>query len=288
LDPKVFDVEEGHDISWCPGCGNFGILKVLKEAFAELDIPPQRILIVSGIGQAAKTPQYLRCNSYHSLHGRALPIATAAKAANPSLVVVAEGGDGDMYAEGGNHFLHAIRRNPDILHLVHNNMVYGLTKGQASPTSAKGFKTPTQPWGVFEEPFNPVAVAIALNASFVARASISDPQGTKEIIKRAIQHKGYAFVDVFQPCVSFNRVNTYRWFRENTYYLEPSHDVHDRKAAFARALETDKLPIGIFYVDPNPRPTFEENQPVHSSGLRPLMERRRDPRLVEEFMEGLR
>src|SRR3989339_919299 len=173
MDIKEYDMPPT-DIAWCPGCGNFSILPALKKALADLNINPQRLVIASGIGQAAKTPHYLKCNFFNGLHGRALPPATGIKAANPNLTVIGEGGDGDMYGEGGNHFIHAIRRNPDITILVHNNMVYALTKGQASPTSQQGYKTPIQVGGVYEEPFNPMAVSIALGAGFVARGFAGD------------------------------------------------------------------------------------------------------------------
>ncbi len=257
MDKQVFEMGE-IDIAWCPGCGNFGILDVLKEVLAELEIEPRNLVLVSGIGQAAKTPHYLKGNVFNGLHGRALPAATAIKAANPELVVIAEGGDGDMYGEGGNHFLHTIRRNPDMTNIVHNNMVYGLTKGQASPTSQRGFKTPVQVNGVFLEPFNPLAIAIALDASFVARAFAGDVEQTREILQKAIVHKGYALVDIFQPCVTFNKVNSYQWFKENTYYLKDSYSPYDRTMAFKKAIETEKLPLGIFYVNPE-KATFEEN-----------------------------
>ena len=266
----VFDMGD-IDIAWCPGCGNFPILKTLKEALAELAIDPIQLVMVSGIGQAAKTPHYLKANFFNGLHGRALPPATAIKAANPNLTVIAESGDGDMYGEGGNHFIHCIRRNPNITNIVHDNMVYGLTKGQASPTSRRGFKTPVQVAGVILEPFNPLAVAIALNASFVARANAGDREQTKEILKRAITHKGYALVDIFQPCVTFNKLNTYQWFKDNVYHLDDSHDPSDRAAAFAKAIEDDKLPLGVFYV--NPKSSFEENTEVYQDDSRPLHER---------------
>src|SRR6056297_548383 len=197
---KSFEQEQVKT-AWCPGCGNFMILKALQQALKELSLKPQQVVIVSGIGQAAKTPQYLNVNMFNGLHGRALPPATAIKACNPELTVIAEGGDGDMYGEGGNHFLHTIRRNPNITHLVHNNMVYGLTKGQASPTSQIGFKTPLQVDGVILKPINPIALALSAGATFVARAFSSDMEKTKEIIKKAIAHNGYALVDIFQPCV---------------------------------------------------------------------------------------
>lgn len=272
----------GQDISWCPGCGNYGILNVLKQALAELEIPPHDLVMVSGIGQAAKIPHYLRCNFFNGLHGRALPPATAIKAANPKLTVIAASGDGDMYGEGGNHLLHTIRRNPDITNLVHNNMVYGLTKGQASPTSEPGFRTPVQINGVTNEPFNPIAVALALDASFVARVFIGDAARTKEIIKKAISHHGYALVDILQPCVSFNKHNSYQWFKEHTYYLEDSHDPSDRVAAFARAVETERLPLGIFYL--HPKKTFEENCPVYQDNAAPLYRRQPDLEKLQKLL----
>jgi len=273
MEPENYKVE-GADIAWCAGCGNFGILNILKKAIAELDIDPTDLVLVSGIGQAAKIPQYIKCNYFNGLHGRALPPATGIKAANPGLIVIAESGDGDMYGEGGNHFIHCIRRNPNITNIVHNNMVYGLTKGQASPTSQKDFKTPVQINGVTLEPFNPLAVALALDASFVARANSGDPEQTKEIIKKAIQHKGYALVDIFQPCITFNKINTFKWFKENTYYLDDAHDKQNREAAFQKAIQTDKYPLGIFYEVQ--KQTFEENTNVYNGNSNPLYKRERD------------
>ncbi|HBF39430.1 MAG TPA: 2-oxoacid ferredoxin oxidoreductase [Firmicutes bacterium] len=274
--------QEIADISWCPGCGNFGILNILKQALTELEIMPEDLVMVSGIGQAAKIPHYLRCNFFNGLHGRALPPATAIKASNPQLTVIAESGEGDMYGEGGNHFLHTIRRNPDITNIVHNNMVYGLTKGQASPTSGQGFQTPVQVSGVTNEPFNPIAVALALDASFVARAFVGDAAQTKEIFKKAILHRGYALVDVLQPCVSFNKQNTYQWFKEHTYYLDESHDPANRIAAFTKAIETEKLPLGIFYS--HSKPTFEDNLGIYHENLEPLYQRTLNIGKLEELI----
>lgn len=264
--------KENVDIAWCPGCGDFGILKILKETLAGLDVRHQDLVMVSGIGQAAKTPHYLNINFFNGLHGRALPPATAIKACNPNLTVIAESGEGDMYGEGGNHFIHTIRRNPNITNIVHNNMVYGLTKGQASPCSQKGFVTPVQVKGVINEPFNPLAVAISLNASFVARAFCGDVEQTKEILTKAINHKGYALVDILQPCVTFNKLNTYKWFKENTYYLDETHDTTNREQAFKRAIEGEKLPLGIFYVN-NDNNTFEENIGIYNTDKTPLVKR---------------
>jgi 2-oxoglutarate ferredoxin oxidoreductase subunit beta len=282
VDTKVFDMND-IDIAWCPGCGNFPILKTLKRALAELQIKSTDLVLVSGIGQAAKIPHYFRTNVFNGLHGRALPAATAIKAANPALTVIAESGDGDMYGEGGNHFIHTIRRNPNITNIVHNNMVYGLTKGQASPTSQKGFVTPVQVRGVFLEPFNPLAVAIALDASFVARAFAGDIDRTADILKKAIEHKGYALVDIFQPCVTFNRLNTIQWFKEHTYYLE-DHDTSDRQKAFEKATETDKLPLGVFYKSPQ-KPAFEENVGIYEEKQVPLYERDLDKKELNNLIE---
>jgi len=282
VDTKVFDMND-IDIAWCPGCGNFPILKTLKRALAELQIKSTDLVLVSGIGQAAKIPHYFRTNVFNGLHGRALPAATAIKAANPALTVIAESGDGDMYGEGGNHFIHTIRRNPNIANIVHNNMVYGLTKGQASPTSQKGFVTPVQVRGVFLEPFNPLAVAIALDASFVARAFAGDIERTAEILKQAIEHNGYALVDIFQPCVTFNRINTIQWFKEHTYNLE-DHDPSDRQKAFEKATETEKLPLGIFYKSPQ-KPSFEENVAIYEEKQIPLYERDLDKKELNNLIE---
>ncbi len=268
MNTQIYDMGD-IDIAWCPGCGNYSILKTLKMALAELSIEPQELVLVSGIGQAAKIPHYFKTNFFNGLHGRAIPPATAIKAVNPELTVIAESGDGDMYGEGGNHFIHAIRRNPDITTIVHNNMVYGLTKGQASPTSQLGFKTPVQVNGVFLEPFNPIALAISLDASFVARAYAGDIEKTKELIKEAVRHKGFALVDIFHPCVSFNKVNTHSWFKDHTYYLEDSHDPSDRMSAFKKATEREKFPLGIFYRNPD-KVTFEENLRVYAQDKTPL------------------
>lgn len=282
MEAKDFDLLN-IDITWCPGCGNFALLRILKETFTELRINPENLVVISGIGQSSKTPHYFKTNSFHTLHGRAIPIATAVKAVNPSLTVIAEGGDGDMYGEGGNHMIHAIRRNPDITNIIHNNMIYGLTKGQASPTTMMGTKTTLQVEGVILDPFNPIAVAIALNASFVARAFVGDIEQTKEILKKAINHKGYAIVDIFQQCPSFNKINTYEWFKKNTYYIDDKHDPYDRIEAFKRSLETEKLPLGIFYI--NNKKSFEENIGLYTDNKEPICFRERETNKIQEFIE---
>jgi len=281
-----FDFDQIPETGWCPGCGNFSILKVLKETYDELNIDPKKLVISAGIGQAAKTSQYINTNCFNGLHGRALPVATGIKASNPDLLVIAEGGDGDMYGEGGNHFMHAIRRNIDIVNIVHNNMIYGLTLGQASPTSRIGSKTSLQLEGVSLEPFNPIAVAISLGASFVARAFSGDMQQLKEILKEAINHKGYALVDVFHPCVSFNKINTFKWFKNNTYYLDENYDNTDKIEALKKAFETDKFPLGVIYKNGN-KNTFSENLNTYKSDKRPLFKREVNLKKVEELFSSL-
>jgi 2-oxoglutarate/2-oxoacid ferredoxin oxidoreductase subunit beta len=280
----IYDFEEKIDIAWCPGCGNFSILQALKSAIVELGVPQDKLVLVSGIGQAAKTPQYVKANFFNGLHGRSLPAATGIKASNPGLTVIAISGDGCTYGEGGNHFIHTIRRNPDITNIVHNNMVYGLTKGQASPTSRRGFKTPVQLTGVYLEPFNPIAVAISLNASFVARAFAADKDQTKEIIKKAINNRGYSLVDIFQPCVSFNKINTYQWFKENTYYLGESHNPYDKEKAIQLAFEDKKFPLGVIYLN-NSNKTFEENLTAYIDNKLPLFQRSINKEKIKELID---
>lgn len=242
-----FDMPPHTDVAWCPGCGNHMLLTAVKGALDDLGIDPRQLVMVSGIGQAAKAPQYINANMFNGLHGRALPAALGIRLSNRNLVVVVESGDGDMYGEGGNHFLHAIRRNFDVTMIIHNNMVYGLTKGQASPTSPIGMRTPVQVKGVIPEPFNPLAVAIALDAPFVARAFAGDIAQTRSLIAEAIRFRGCSIVDVFQPCVIFNKQNTYQWFREHTCSMPEDHNPEDRIAAFALAIQHEPLPLGIFY-----------------------------------------
>jgi 2-oxoglutarate ferredoxin oxidoreductase subunit beta len=262
------------DIAWCPGCGNFAIHDTVKTALEELKLEAQNVVFVSGIGQAAKLPQYLNCHYFNGLHGRALPIATGIKLSNPELTVIAESGDGDMYGEGGNHFIHTIRRNPNITNIVHNNMVYGLTKGQASPTSQKQFVTPVQTEGVILEPLNPIALALSLDATFVARAFAGDKKETCEIVKKAILHKGYALVDILQPCVTFNKKNTYAWFKENTYYInEEEYPPINRNIAFDLATRSGDLALGIFYINTSKK-TYEEQLPAYRTNQQPLFKRR--------------
>ncbi len=280
------DYDMPHSKAWCPGCGNFGIHRSLKEVLAELEIAPEELVLVSGIGQAAKLPQYTRAHMFNGLHGRSLPAAMAIKACNPGMTVIVSSGDGCTYGEGGNHFLAQIQRNPDITNIVHNNMVYGLTKGQASPTSLKGMRTKVQTVGVTNEPFNPLAVAIAMGATFVARVYQGDRERTKEVMRAAIRHRGYALIDILQECVAMNKVNTSQWYKDHTYPLE-GHDPGDRTEAFRRALETERYPTGIFYREEG-RPTFEDTLPAHQATKEPLYKRTVDMDRLKDLLDSAR
>ncbi len=269
----------GIESAWCPGCGNFGILKALNKALVELAIEPHQVLLVSGIGQAGKLPHYTRGNVFNSLHGRPVPPAIGAKIANPKLVVIAVSGDGDAYGEGGNHFIHAARRNHDITYLVHNNQVYGLTKGQASPTSDLGFITKTTPYGAVS-PVNPIALAIVSGASFVGRSFAGDVEHLSGLIKQGITHRGFALIDILQPCVSFNHKNTFQWYRDRVYKLEDegSYDPGDKKTALEKALEWgERIPVGIIYR--KELPIYEDQLPALRGA--PLVTREIDPGRAE-------
>ena len=254
------------DIAWCPGCGTFRILETLDKAIDEAAVDRGNLVLVSGIGQAAKLPHYTRAHVFNGLHGRALPAATGIKIANHKLDVVITSGDGDMYGEGGNHFLHAIRRNIGVKVFVHNNQVYGLTKGQASPTSDVGFVTKIQTHGVTSQPFNPLALAIVEDCSFVARSFAGDAEHLRRMMVAALKHSGgFALLDILQPCVSYNRLNTSGWYRERVKPVGDSHDPFDRGAALGLALQWgDEIPIGILYR--SDRPSFESQQPALKAG----------------------
>jgi len=259
-DQKTVSMEDygEYETAWCPGCGNFAILKAVKRSLVKLGLRPPQVLFVSGIGQAAKAPHYLNANLFNGLHGRALPVATGARLANPDLTVLVESGDGCTYGEGGNHFLAAIRRNVNISVLVHNNQVYGLTKGQASPTSEEGFATKAQPHGVYSAPFNPIAVAVAMHAGFVARSFAGLGDHLAEMIMQAVLHPGFALVDILQPCVSFNKINTHKWYSDRCKPLPSDYDPENWDVAMKKAVEWgDQIPVGVLYR--NNRPAFESH-----------------------------
>ncbi len=249
----------GQKSTWCPGCANFGILAALENAFQELKLEPWQVFASFGIGCHGQMSNYLNTYCFEGLHGRALPLAIGVKIANKNLTVLSIAGDGDQLGEGGNHFVHACRKNPNITCLIHNNQLYSLTVGQASPTSGLGVKTRTTPQGVFDQPLNPMVLAIASGASFVSRAFAGDIPHLTEILIKAIQHKGFSVVDILQPCITLNSINTFDWFKQRIYKLEEfGYEPNNKTAAMEKALEWgERIPIGIFYREE--RPVLEEN-----------------------------
>ena len=249
---------------WCPACGNFAQLSAIKNVLLEMNIEPKDVAVVSGIGCSSNLPEFIKSYGFHGLHGRLLPVASAIKWANPKLTVIGYGGDGDGFFEGTQHFFHTAKRNIDITYVVSDNQIFGLTTGQASPTSEIGFISKSTPDGNIERPINPLTFALAAGATFVARGFSGDPKHLHDLIKAGIQHKGFSFIDVFSPCVTFNKTNTYDYFRKRVYKYE-SPDRENFADAY-RACEEwgDKIPIGIFYQVK--RNTYEENDPVYRKG----------------------
>jgi 2-oxoglutarate/2-oxoacid ferredoxin oxidoreductase subunit beta len=243
---------------WCPGCGDYGVLSALKSALAELAVAPENIAFVTGIGCSGKISGYLHSYAFHGAHGRALPVATGVKLANRALTVIAAGGDGDGYAIGAGHFVHTVRRNPDMTYIVMDNQTYGLTKGQSSPTSAAGYVTSTSPAGNPDTPLNGLALALAAGATFLARGFSAQPKALVALLRAAVEHRGFSIVEVMSPCVTFNKHNTYEWFKENVYDLtaRADYDPLDRRAAFDVLTRDGGIPLGIIYREQ--RPTFEE------------------------------
>lgn len=272
--------------TWCPGCGNFALWGSIKNALVELEMRPEDFVVVWGIGCHGNGADFLKVCGFHGLHGRALPVATGAKLANHALKVIVQMGDGDGYGIGGNHLIHAMRRNLDLTVLAHNNQVYGLTTGQTSPTSDKGFASPSTPSGVIEMPVNPIALALSSDATFIARGFAGDMPHLTSLIVEGIRHHGFSLIDIFQPCVTFNKKNTYQWFRERVYKLEDErHDATDKVAAYQRSLEIEqeeRVALGVFYRED--RPTYEDqlpqldagplvHQPIHDVDISGLMKR---------------
>src|SRR5712671_2705818 len=245
----IKDFKGRADPDWCPGCGDFGVLHALKQAIAELGLYPNEVLTISGIGCSSNLPGYINTYGMHTLHGRALAVATGAQLANHKLKVIVTGGDGDGYGIGGNHFLHTMRRNVDLTYIVMDNQVYGLTTGQVSPTSIKGMKTKSTPFGSVENQINPIPLAIAGGATYVARGFTGQVRHLTELIKGGIQHKGFSLIDTFSPCVTFNRDNTHEFFKQRTQKLEDQgHDPTDFSSAMERGYEWgDRIPIGLFW-----------------------------------------
>jgi len=277
---KDFDTVAKPD--WCPGCGDFGIQVAVKQAMTAMQLEPHKVAMVTDIGCSGKLTHWINTYGLHSLHGRAVAAATGVKFANRDLNVIVDAGDGGGYGIGVGHFVHAIRRNIDMTLMVHNNMVYGLTKGQMTPTSDKGYKSPSSPFGAIEEPLNPLALALSLGCTFVARGYAGDAPGLAKILQAAMEHKGFALVDIFQPCVTFNKIQTYAFFLTHTYKLEKeeNYNRHDWNAAMAKAMEHDKFPIGILYQadhatyeeqDPGRAEVAAVNLPIDNIDLAPLL-----------------
>jgi 2-oxoglutarate/2-oxoacid ferredoxin oxidoreductase subunit beta len=252
--------------TWCPGCGDFGVVAGVEMALKRLGIPSHEVVIVSGIGCSSNLPHFLSSYGFHGIHGRAVPVAEGIRWGNHGLTVIGTGGDGDGFGIGVGHFVHAMRRNVDLTYVTMDNQIYGLTTGQASPTSELGQKTKSTPDGVIEAPIDPVALALASGATYVARGFSGDVKHLADLIANGIRHKGFAFVDVFSPCVTYNKINTFDYFRQRVYKLESSgHDPADKVLAWQRALEWgDKIPIGLFYRAE--RPTYEDLEEVLHAG----------------------
>jgi len=274
---------------WCPGCGDFGVLRALQIAAAKLAIDPKDLFVVSGIGCSSNLPGYIHAYGVHSLHGRAVAVATGAKLANHDLKVVITGGDGDGYGIGLGHFIHAMRRNLDLTYIVMNNQIYGLTTGQASPTTMKEVRTKSTPLGNIELPINPIALALVSGATYVSRGFSGENKHLADLIAGAIEHKGFSLVDVFSPCVTYNKVNTYDYFRKRIYKLdqEQGYDVKNIGLALERSFEWgERIPIGVFYRDE--QPTYEDCEVALRNGplvKQPLgLSKELFDELMEEFM----
>lgn len=273
------------ETAWCPGCGNFDVLETLTGVLNSMALNPKDVALVGGIGQAAKLNQYVNTNGFSGLHGRALPAALGIKMANDGLTVIVNSGDGDTYGEGGNHFLHTIRRNVDIAHFVHDNQIYGLTKGQASPTSDRCDIERRMPCSD-NIPLNPLVLALAAGATFVARGFSGNKEHLAKVMEAAIRHRGYALVDILLPCVSFNKINTFAYYKKRVYELSADHDASDRHAAMQRAEEFgERIPIGILYQVE--QPTFGDLHSAQHTDV-PPWERKPDAEALAALLDTYR
>jgi 2-oxoglutarate/2-oxoacid ferredoxin oxidoreductase subunit beta len=272
--------------TWCPGCGDFGVVAAIEMALKRLAIPSHNVVLVSGIGCSSNLPHFLSTYGFHAIHGRALPVAEGIRWANHGLTVIGTGGDGDGFGIGAGHFVHTMRRNVDLTYVTMDNQIYGLTTGQASPTSRMGQKTKSTPAGVIENPIDPISLALASGATYIARGFSGDVKHLADLVANGIQHKGFAFVDVFSPCVTYNKINTFDFFRQRVYKLESAgHDPSDIVKAWERSLEWgDKIPIGLFYK--TDRPTYEDLDEVLQAGPLALQPAgiRGGERLLDEFV----
>src|SRR5579863_10082576 len=277
------------DPDWCAGCGDFGVLAAVEKALVELQIPSHEVVTISGIGCSSNFPGFINTYGMHTLHGRALAVATGVKMANHDLTVLVTGGDGDGFGIGGNHFMHTMRRNVDLLYIVMDNQIYGLTTGQTSPTSRLGMKTKSMPFGNLEGPVNPISLALAAGATFVARGFSGEQKHLTELIKQVIQHKGFSFLDVFSPCVTYNHDNTYQWFRPRVKRLEddPAYEPTDWMTAMERSLLWgDEIPIGKFF-ERRDLPSLHAAEPVLNLGPLVNQATRIAPEIVRSFIQEL-
>ena len=262
------DLKGKVDPDWCPGCGDFGVLAAVQKALVELQIPKHEVATISGIGCSSNFPGFIDTYGMHTLHGRSLPVASGMKLANHGMTVLVTGGDGDGFGIGAGHFVHTMRRNLDLTYIVMDNQIYGLTTGQTSPTSRIGMKTKSMPFGNVDAPVNPISLALTAGATFVARGFSAEQKHLTELIKQAIQHKGFSFLDVFSPCVTYNHDNTFQWFRPRVKKLEenPGYDRADFQAAVEKSLLWgDEIPIGVFF-ERTDVPTAHDAEPVLKPG----------------------
>jgi 2-oxoglutarate/2-oxoacid ferredoxin oxidoreductase subunit beta len=274
---------------WCPGCGDYGVLAAVQKALVELQIPQHEVATISGIGCSSNFPGFIETYGMHTLHGRSLPVATGVKMANHALTVLVTGGDGDGFGIGCGHFVHAMRRNVDLTYMVMDNQIYGLTTGQTSPTSRLAMKTKTTPFGNVERPVNPLALALAAGATYVARGFSAEQKHLTELIKNAIQHKGFSFLDIFSPCVTYNHDNTVQWFRPRVKKLEdnPAYDATDWNAAMEKSqLWGDEIPIGKFF-ERTDLPTLHELEPVLDPGPLVHQNNRIPAAIAKSFIDEL-
>jgi 2-oxoglutarate ferredoxin oxidoreductase subunit beta len=277
------------DPDWCPGCGDFGVLAAVQKALVDLQIPNHQIVTVSGIGCSSNFPGFIETYGMHTLHGRSLPVATGVKMANPDLTVLVTGGDGDGLGIGGNHLTHTIRRNVDLTYIIMDNQIYGLTTGQTSPTSRLGMKTKSTPFGNIEGPLYPITMALAAGATFVARGFSGDQKHLTDLIKQAIQHKGFSFLDVFSPCVTYNKDNTFQWFRPRVKRLEDdaSYDASNWIGAMEKStIWGEEIPIGKFF-ERTDLPALHEAEPVTQGRTMLSYPLHIDPAAAQSFIDEL-
>ena len=285
----IADTKGKADPDWCPGCGDYGVLAALQKALVELQIPLHNVVTISGIGCSSNLPGYVNTYGMHTLHGRSLPVATGVKLSNHGLTVIVTGGDGDGFGIGGNHFVHTMRRNVDLLYIVMDNQIYGLTTGQTSPTSRLGMKTKSMPFGSVESPISPISLALAAGCTFVARGFSGEQKHLTELIKLGIQHKGFSLLDVFSPCVTYNHDNTFQWFRPRVKKLEddPSYDSSNWISAMEKStLWGDEIPIGKFF-ERNDIPPLHASEPILNKGPLAGQDTRVSSDAARSFVEEL-